>query len=110
MQKKPGAHNVGVGLVEPAAHPYPGAAAAHGAHVAALVAFTAALHVPAAHSDGKAEPAGQYAPGGHELAHAASLAAPSAADHKPAAHGVAFTEAHGQKYPAGHSTGAPEAQ
>jgi len=110
-QKKPAAHSVGVEFVAPAAHPKPAAAAAHGAHAVALVAFTAALHEPAAHGDGAADPAGQKAPDGHGAPpHACNAAAPTTADHAPAAHGVALNEPSGQKKPAGHATGTPDAQ
>ena len=108
-QKKPTAQTVGVALVEPAAHPHPGAAASHAVHAALDAALVAADHVPAAQGVGDGAPAGQKEPAGHTL-QVALVSAPSAAEKVPPGHAVAFTEAHGQKEPAGQATGAPEAQ
>jgi len=102
-------HAVGVGVVAPGAHPYPGAAAGHAAHVALLVAFTAADHVPAGQSVGADEPAGQKAPGGQPFAHVALLAAPTAADHPPAGQGDGLADPGGQKEPGVQATGAADA-
>jgi hypothetical protein len=89
-QKKPLAQTAGVALVDPAAQPYPGAASAHGAHVALLVAFTATDHVPAGHGVGAADAAPHQAPGGQP----AQAAAPADADNVPAGQGVATPAAH----------------
>ena len=94
----------GVALVEPAAQPNPGAAAALGAHVASLAALTAADHVPAGQGVGADEDAWHHAPAGQPLQTALSIGA-----HEPAAHGahaVTDTEFAGETVPLGQSAGA----